>query len=151
MVTFYNYGYITYFKKRKTVVKAMCLHIAHDCNLACKYCFAEEGEYKLAVAIVQDEIQKSQTGGSSDYIHHSVLRGMLQEDTHGEYLGKQSDHEVLTLTYQYPIEKLDEKGKYRIIAYLLNKDEDGIYRVNNVTSCAIKESVGYQYETTDSK
>ena len=33
------------FKKRKTVVKALCLHIAHDCNLACKYCFAEEGEY----------------------------------------------------------------------------------------------------------
>ena len=33
-------------KKRKTVVKALCLHIAHDCNLACKYCFAEEGEYK---------------------------------------------------------------------------------------------------------
>ncbi len=33
------------FKKRKTVVKALCLHISHDCNLACKYCFAEEGEY----------------------------------------------------------------------------------------------------------
>lgn len=33
------------FKKRKTVVKALCLHIAHDCNLACRYCFAKEGEY----------------------------------------------------------------------------------------------------------
>ena len=33
------------FKKRKTVVKALCLHIAHDCNLACRYCFAGEGEY----------------------------------------------------------------------------------------------------------
>lgn len=33
------------FKARPTVVKALCLHIAHDCNLACKYCFAEEGEY----------------------------------------------------------------------------------------------------------
>ena len=30
---------------RQTVVKALCLHIAHDCNLACRYCFAEEGEY----------------------------------------------------------------------------------------------------------
>lgn len=28
------------------VVKALCLHIAHDCNLACKYCFADEGEYR---------------------------------------------------------------------------------------------------------
>lgn len=33
------------FKKRKTVVKALCLHIAHDCNMACKYCFADEGSY----------------------------------------------------------------------------------------------------------
>ena len=33
------------FAKRPTVVKALCLHIAHDCNLACRYCFAEEGEY----------------------------------------------------------------------------------------------------------
>lgn len=30
---------------RETVVKALCLHVAHDCNLACRYCFAEEGEY----------------------------------------------------------------------------------------------------------
>ena len=28
------------FKKRKTVVKALCLNVSHDCNLACKYCFA---------------------------------------------------------------------------------------------------------------
>lgn len=33
------------FSARPTVVKALCLHITHDCNLACKYCFAEEGEY----------------------------------------------------------------------------------------------------------
>ena len=36
--------YIDNFKKRPTVVKALCLHIAHDCNLACRYCFAGEGE-----------------------------------------------------------------------------------------------------------
>ena len=35
--------YIDVVKQRKTVVKALCLHIAHDCNLACRYCFAEEG------------------------------------------------------------------------------------------------------------
>ncbi len=37
---------IDFKKKRKTVVKALCINIAHDCNLACRYCFAEEGEYK---------------------------------------------------------------------------------------------------------
>ena len=38
--------YIIDFKKRKTVVKALCINIAHDCNIACRYCFAGEGEYK---------------------------------------------------------------------------------------------------------
>lgn len=33
------------FKNRQCVVKAICLHVAHDCNLACKYCFAGKGEY----------------------------------------------------------------------------------------------------------
>lgn len=33
------------FKKRQGIVKAICLHVAHDCNLACKYCFAGKGEY----------------------------------------------------------------------------------------------------------
>lgn len=33
------------FAMRPTVTKALCLNVAHDCNLACKYCFAEEGEY----------------------------------------------------------------------------------------------------------
>ncbi len=27
------------------IVKALCLNIAHDCNLACKYCFASQGDY----------------------------------------------------------------------------------------------------------
>ena len=31
--------------KRTTVVKALCLHVAHACNLSCRYCFAGEGEY----------------------------------------------------------------------------------------------------------
>ena len=45
-------------KKRKTVVKALCLHIAHDCNLACKYCFAEEGEYHGRRALMDFETGK---------------------------------------------------------------------------------------------
>ncbi len=50
--------YVIDFKKRKTVVKAMCLHIAHDCNLACKYCFAEEGEYHGRRALMSLEVGK---------------------------------------------------------------------------------------------
>lgn len=46
------------FKERKTVVKALCLHIAHDCNLACQYCFAEEGEYHGRRALMSFEVGK---------------------------------------------------------------------------------------------
>ena len=45
-------------KQRKTVVKALCLHIAHDCNLACKYCFAEEGEYHGRRVLMSYEVGK---------------------------------------------------------------------------------------------
>ena len=48
--------YIFDFKNRQTVVKALCLHIAHDCNLACRYCFAEEGEYHGRRALMSFEV-----------------------------------------------------------------------------------------------
>ena len=51
--------YIMDFKKRQTVVKALCLHIAHDCNLACRYCFAEEGEYHGRRELMSYEVGKA--------------------------------------------------------------------------------------------
>ena len=51
-------NYIESFQNRQTVVKALCLHIAHDCNLACKYCFAEEGEYHGKRAFMSFEVGK---------------------------------------------------------------------------------------------
>ena len=51
-------NYVFDFKNRKTVVKALCLHIAHDCNLACRYCFAEEGEYHGRRALMSFEVGK---------------------------------------------------------------------------------------------
>ncbi len=50
--------YIDSFADRPTVVKALCLHIAHDCNLACRYCFAEEGEYHGRRAMMSFEVGK---------------------------------------------------------------------------------------------
>lgn len=51
-------SYIFDVKQRSTVVKALCLHIAHDCNLACRYCFAEEGEYKGDRSLMSAEVGK---------------------------------------------------------------------------------------------
>lgn len=33
------------FDKREPVVKAMCLHVAHDCNIRCEYCFGDKGAF----------------------------------------------------------------------------------------------------------
>lgn len=38
-------GQADMFKDRQSVVKAVCLHVAHACNMTCGYCFAGEGEY----------------------------------------------------------------------------------------------------------
>ena len=56
-VDVYKEGVID-FKKRQTVVKALCLHIAHTCNLACRYCFAGEGEYKGDRSLMSLEVGK---------------------------------------------------------------------------------------------
>lgn len=46
------------FKNRQTVVKALCLHVTHDCNLACRYCFASEGEYHGERSLMSYEVGK---------------------------------------------------------------------------------------------
>ncbi len=45
--------------EREPVVKALCLHIAHDCNLACRYCFAGEGEYHGHRELMSAEVGKA--------------------------------------------------------------------------------------------
>ena len=49
---------VPFVQKREPVVKALCLHIAHDCNLKCKYCFAEEGEYHGKRELMSAEVGK---------------------------------------------------------------------------------------------
>lgn len=44
--------------KSKSFVKALCLNVVHDCNLKCKYCFADEGEYKGCRKIITFEVGK---------------------------------------------------------------------------------------------
>ncbi len=72
--------YIMDFKRRPTVVKALCLHIAHDCNLACRYCFAGEGEYHGRRELMSYEVGKK----ALDFlIAHSGKRRNLEVDFFG--------------------------------------------------------------------
>lgn len=68
------------FKKRQSVVKALCLHVAHDCNLACKYCFAGEGEYQGDRALMSYDVGKR----ALDYlVENSGTRHNLEVDFFG--------------------------------------------------------------------
>lgn len=40
-----EYEFHPSFVNREPVVKALCLNVAHDCNLKCKYCFAKQGDF----------------------------------------------------------------------------------------------------------
>nr|WP_312045246.1 4Fe-4S cluster-binding domain-containing protein [Anaerotignum sp.] len=46
------------FKNNSKVIKALCLHVAHTCNLNCSYCFARQGQYQGERAIMTFEVGK---------------------------------------------------------------------------------------------
>ncbi|MHB8157466.1 MAG: 4Fe-4S cluster-binding domain-containing protein [Desulfocucumaceae bacterium] len=47
-----------YTPPNENIVKALCLHLAHDCNLACRYCFAGQGKFGGAPGIMAPEVGK---------------------------------------------------------------------------------------------
>ncbi len=51
-------GQADLFKERQSVVKAICLHVAHGCNMTCGYCFAGDGEYHGPQALMSYEVGK---------------------------------------------------------------------------------------------
>jgi len=45
-------------EKRNPVIKAMCLHVAHDCDLRCRYCFASSGTFKQERKLMSFDVGK---------------------------------------------------------------------------------------------
>ena len=67
-------------KKTSGVVKALCLHVAHTCNLNCSYCFASQGKYHGDRALMSLEVGKR----ALDFlIEHSGTRTNLEVDFFG--------------------------------------------------------------------
>ena len=51
----------TFLKERyneANIIKAACLHVAHDCNLSCNYCFASQGNFKGQRELMNEEVGK---------------------------------------------------------------------------------------------
>ena len=69
------------FKERSgDVVKALCLHVAHSCNLNCAYCFASQGRFQGERALMPFEVGKQALDFLMD---HSGTRRNLEVDFFG--------------------------------------------------------------------
>ena len=94
--------------KRRTsgVVKALCLHVAHTCNLNCAYCFASQGKYHGERALMSFETGKA----ALDFlVAHSGNRRNLEVDFFGGEPLMNFDVVKQLVAYARSIEK--EHGK----------------------------------------
>ena len=95
------------FKNRNTVVKALCLHVAHTCNLNCEYCFAAQGKYHGERAVMSLEVGKA----AIDFlIAHSGTRRNLEVDFFGGEPLMNFDVVKETVAYARSIEKQHNKN-----------------------------------------
>ncbi len=94
------------FKKRSTVVKALCLHVAHTCNLNCSYCFAAQGKFHGKAGLMSFETGKR----ALDFlIENSGTRRNLEVDFFGGEPLMNFEVCKQLVAYARSIEK--EKGK----------------------------------------
>ncbi|MBQ2704139.1 MAG: thioether cross-link-forming SCIFF peptide maturase [Clostridia bacterium] len=93
-------------KKTAGVVKALCLHIAHTCNLNCSYCFASQGKYHGERGLMSYEVGKQ----ALDFlVANSGTRHNLEVDFFGGEPLMNFDVVKQLVAYARSIEK--EKGK----------------------------------------
>lgn len=95
-----------HFKESSHVVKALCLHVAHTCNLTCDYCFASQGKYQGERALMSFEVGKA----ALDFlVENSGSRRNLEVDFFGGEPLMDWDVVKQLVAYARGIEK--EKGK----------------------------------------
>ena len=109
-------------------IKAMCLHISHDCNLRCKYCFASTGDFGTGRKLMPLETAKA----AIDFLlEKSVGRENLELDFFGgEPL---MNFDVVKQTVAYARSKEKEYGKnfrFTITTNGMLLDDDAIDFIN---------------------
>ncbi len=96
-------------KARSRDIKALCLHVAHTCNLNCSYCFASQGKYHGERALMSYEVGKR----ALDFlVEHSGSRVNLEVDFFGGEPLMNWDVVKRLVAYARGIEK-DRKKRFR--------------------------------------
>ena len=90
------------------------------------------GDYTLALLVLEDGSVAVQTGGTTDYIHNNILRSWAE----GEPLNGLKEGDMATCSFSGTL-----SAKSRFVVIILR---DGL--VDNVVGCAAGSSVDWQYE-----
>ncbi|MGV8145655.1 MAG: thioether cross-link-forming SCIFF peptide maturase [Alkaliphilus sp.] len=139
------------FKSRKPVVKALCLHISHDCNIRCQYCFASQGDFKGQRMLMDFDTGKK----AIDFlIDNSGSRKNLEVDFFGgEPL---MNFKVVKQLVSYARSKEKEQGKnlrFTITTNALSLNKENMKYINDnmhnvVLSIDGRESVNDKMRST---
>lgn len=117
-------------------VKALCLHVAHDCNLRCQYCFASTGDFGQGRKIMPPEIAKK----AIDFvIARSGVRHNIEVDFFGGEPLMAWDTVTQTVDYARSLEeKHNKKFRFTITTNGLLLDEDKRKYINeNMDNCVL--------------
>ena len=111
-------------------VKALCLHVAHDCNLRCQYCFASTGDFGQGRKIMPPEIAKK----AIDFvIARSGVRHNIEVDFFGGEPLMAWDTVTQTVDYARSLEeKYNKKFRFTITTNGLLLDEDKRKYINEI-------------------
>ncbi len=103
------------YKNNSKVIKALCLHVAHTCNLNCSYCFASQGKYHGDRALMSFEVGKR----APDFLmENSGSRRNLEVDFFG---GEPSlNFDVVKRLVEYARSVEGERGKNFRFTYTTN-------------------------------
>ena len=114
------------------VVKALCLHVAHSCNLNCAYCFASQGKYHGERALMSFEVGKR----ALDFlIENSGTRHNLEVDFFGGEPLMNWDVVKQLVNYARSVEKQHNKNfRFTLTTNGLNIDDDVIDFANKEMS-----------------
>ena len=103
------------YKNNSKVIKALCLHVAHTCNLNCSYCFASQGKYQGERALMSFEVGKR----ALDFLmENSGDRRNLEVDFFGGEPSLNFDVVKRLVEYARSVEK--ERGKNFRFTYTTN-------------------------------
>ena len=120
----------------KAPIKAMCLHVSHDCNLRCKYCFAQTGDFGGSRMLMSPETGKK----AMDFlIENSGDRVNLEVDFFGGEPLMAWDTVVETVKYARSIEKQHGKNfRFTITTNGILLDDEKIDYINReMSNCVL--------------